>query len=74
MAMLKSINKYASAPAAPATLPAGALMLVEIDGKVYRVEADAVGGAGGAAIPAAPGSGTLVLTSTDGVLSWETAA
>lgn len=41
MAMLKSINKYASAPAAPAVLPAGALLLVEIEGKVYKAPASA---------------------------------
>lgn len=39
MAMLKSINKYESAPTAPAELPAGALLLVEIDGRVYRLAA-----------------------------------
>jgi len=45
MAKLKSINKYASAPLAPNPLPAGALMLVEIDGNVYRIDPSAVGGA-----------------------------
>lgn len=45
MAKLKSINKYASAPLAPNPLPAGALMLVEIDGNVYRIAPSAVGGA-----------------------------
>lgn len=50
MAKLKSINKYASAPLAPNPLPAGALMLVEIDGNVYRINPSAVGG-GGAALP-----------------------
>jgi hypothetical protein len=47
VAHLKTINKYATAPAAPAELPAGALMLVEIDGKVYRVAASALAGAAG---------------------------
>lgn len=74
MAMLKSINKYASAPLAPTELPANALMLVEIDGQVYRIDpADLATAAGGLAIPDPPGSGTVVLTSTNGTLSWEAA-
>lgn len=42
--MLKSINKYATAPLAPTTLPAGALMLVEIGGQVFRQPATGLSG------------------------------
>lgn len=37
MAMLKSINKMSSAPAAPETIPDTALILVEINGQVFRL-------------------------------------
>lgn len=40
MAMLKSINKYASAPLAPDPLPAGSLLLVEVNGQVFRLPAE----------------------------------
>lgn len=66
MAMLKSINRYSSAPLAPSPLPAGALMLVEINGQVFRVAA-------GPSVPTPPASGTATLTSTNGTLSWVTA-
>lgn len=47
MALLKSINRYSAAPLAPAELPENALMLVEIDGRVFRIAASDVGGGGG---------------------------
>lgn len=50
-------------PTNPRSLP------IEIEGL-----ADAVADAGFLVLPEPPASGTVVLTSTDGVLSWETAA
>lgn len=44
MAMLKSLNKIGSAPPAPGPLPDTALILVEINGQVYKVAASALAG------------------------------
>lgn len=46
MAHLKSINKYASAPAWNGELPAEALVLVEVGGKVYKLPTSELGGEG----------------------------
>lgn len=65
MAMLKSINRYSSAHLAPTTLPAGALMLVEIDGRVFRLNAANL--AAVATVPAAQGA-VGVVWNDNGVL------
>lgn len=46
MAMLKSVNKMQSAPPAPEPLPDNALILVEIDGQVFKVPVSALSGGG----------------------------
>ncbi len=42
MSMFRSINRFSSAPLAPTTLPATALLLVEINGQVFRLPANAL--------------------------------
>lgn len=42
MAMLKSLNKIGSAPPAPDPLPDTALILVEINGQVYKAPVSAI--------------------------------
>lgn len=42
MATINALNRYSSAPPAPAVVPVTALLLIEIDGRVYKISIEAL--------------------------------